>query len=333
MTNEAVPATSSEWARLSDLISGYQRSQLVLTAARLGLADLLANGPLGVEELASKTGSHAPSLARLLRALAGYGIFGQLPDGRFELNATGRLLRDGVSNSLRPMALVAANDTYRLWAELFNCIRSGKDGFAIAYGITGPEYRDANPEANKNFNAWMAQNMRRRAGSLLQNYAFPSNGVIIDVGGGDGSLVASILGRYPGLRGVVFDLPRVVQGVDPAALGLDGRLSVEAGSFFEHIPAAADVYILSLILHNWPDEAAIEILQRIRRTTRQDAKLIVLDQVLSETPQPSMSDLNMLVNCGALERSEPQWRDLLQAGGFAISRILTTPSLLEAVPV
>ena len=333
MSNDATQAISQEWSRLSELISGYQRSQLVLTAAKLGLADLMADGPSSVEELAAATQSHAPSLARLLRALAGYGIFQQLNDGRFELNVTGTLLREGVPNSLRPMALVAANDTYRLWAELCNCIRSGKDGFAIAYGITGPEYRDSNPEANQNFNAWMAESMRRRAGALLQNYVFPNSGVVIDVGGGDGSLVASILRRYPGLRGVVFDLPRVVKEVDPGALGLDGRLSVEAGSFFERIPPGGDVYILSLILHNWPDEAAVEILQNIRRTMRSNGKLIVLDQVLSETPQPSMSDLNMMVNCGALERSEPQWRALLQAGGFSISRILTTPSLLEGVPV
>ncbi len=333
-TNSREP-TPEERARLAEMISGYQRSQMVLVAAQLGLADLIAAGPKTLTELAEATQSYPDSLRRFLRTLIGYGLFRQEEDGRYRMTPLAQALREGAPGSLRPMAMVAASDTYRSWGELLYCVQTGRDGFAKAYGMPAADYRTEHPESSRYFNAWMSVGARRRIESFLDAYAFGETGLVVDVGGGDGTLLLGILGRHPGLRGVLFDLPRAVADFKTAAAdaGAISRLRIEGGSFFDAVPVSGNYYILSLILHNWPDEDARRILARCRTAIKPDGLLLVLDQVVPDgTPPASMSDMNMLVNCGALERTESEWRALLASSGFEVTSIGTTPSYIEAIP-
>ena len=334
-TNSNEP-TPQDRARLAEMISGYQRSQMVLVAAQLGLSDLIADGPKTLAELAEATQSNPDSLRRFLRTLIGYGLFSQQEDGRYRMTPLAELLRDDAPGSLRPMAMVAALDTYRTWGELLYCVQSGHDGFAKAYGLPAADYRTQHPESNRYFNAWMSVGARRRIESFLDAYEFGETGLVVDVGGGDGTLLTGILARHPGLRGVLFDLPRAVADFDASAAdqGAVSRLRIEGGSFFDAVPSGGDYYILSLILHNWPDGDARRILQRCRAAIKPDGRLLVLDQVVADgAPAASMSDMKMLVNCGALERTESEWRSLLLSGGFEVRSIGKAPDYIEASPV
>ncbi len=328
--------TPEERGLLTEMISGYQRSQMVLVASQLGLADLIAAGPKTLTELAEATQSNPDSLRRFLRTLIGYGLFRQEEDGRYRMTPLAEPLREDAPGSLRPMAMVAAIDTYRSWGELLHCVQTGQDGFAKAYGMPAADYRTQHPESNRYFNAWMSVGARRRIESFLDAYDFGDTGLVVDVGGGDGTLLLGILGRHPGLRGVLFDLPRAVGDFEQGSADASAvsRLRIEAGSFFDGLPGSGDYYILSLILHNWPDEDARRILERCRVAIKPDGRLLVLDQVVRDgAPPRSMSDLNMLVNCGALERTESEWRRLLASGGFEIASIGKAPDYIEAVPV
>ena len=334
MTNE--DASPEDRARMAEMISGYQRSQLVLVATQLGLADLIAAEPKTLEELADATRSNPESLRRFLRTLIGYGLFRQAEDGRYHMTPMAQPLREDAPGSLRPMAMVAAIDTYRSWGELLYCVQSGNDGFTKAYGQPAADYRTQHPESNRYFNAWMSVGARRRIQAFLDAYSFRDSGIVVDVGGGDGTLLLGILARNPGLRGVLFDLPRAVADFDVSTAdpGAASRLRIEAGSFFDGVPAGGDYYVLSLILHNWPDADARRILGRCRAAIKPDGRLLVLDQVVPDgTPAASMSDLNMLVNCGALERNESEWRALLASAGFGVVSIGKSLNYLEAAPL
>jgi len=327
--------TAEQRARLAEMISGYQRSQMILVAARLGLADLIAAEPRSVEELAQATQSNPRSLGRFLRTLAGHDIFRRRDDARYDMTSLAQALRSDLPGSLHPMAMVAANDTYRSWGELYYSVTSGNDGFAKAHGMPVAEYRDKHPESNLYFNAWMAEGARRRVETFLDSYPFAAGGTVVDVGGGDGTLLLGVLRRHANLRGVLFDLPRAVADFKPplAEPGVVERLQIVGGSFFDEVPPGGDFYILSLILHNWPEQEAMAILERCRSAIKRDGRLIVLDQIVPDgVPPASMSDLNMLVNCGALERTEGEWRALLAHSGFRVVRIAQTPSYLEAQP-
>jgi hypothetical protein len=328
-------------ARFHDLALGYQHSQLLYVAAKLGLADLLAEAPQTVEELAAATQMHAPSLARVLRALAGFGVFAERDDGRYELTPLARPLRSGVPGSLRALVLVQGEDLYPVWGQLLYSVQTGKPAFDQVHGMPNWAYRERHPEVNARFNAGLAANARASKGSVAAVYPFPERGLVVDVGGADGTLLTLILAPRPGLRGVLFDQPHVAAAAGPTltAAGVTDRVEIVGGDFFTAVPAGGDYYVLSAILHDWDDDRATAILAQCRQAMAPAATLLLVERVLPAGNDPSpvkMMDINMLVtNAGGRERTEADWRALLAAGGFALQRRVvagSTYEVIEAVP-
>jgi hypothetical protein len=339
----ATPAPAALSAQFLDLFLGYQRTQLLYVAATLGLADLLADGPRTVADLATATSTHPPSFARVLRALAGLGVFAAREDGRYELTPLAQPLRSGVSGSLRALVLAQGEDLYPVWGALLYSVQTGAPAFDHLYGMANWEYRKLHPDVNARFNAYMSDLAGRRAAAVAAGYPFPDAGVVIDVGGGDGTLLAAILARHPGLRGILFDQPHVVkearQRIAAAGAGITERVDVIGGDFFAAVPAGGDYYLLSAVLHDWGDDHAAAILAQCRRAMEPGAKLLVIEQVLPPGNDPSLVklfDILMLVtNAGGRERTEEEWRTLLAGGGFALqTRRAATPTyeVLEAAP-
>jgi len=337
----ATPSPVALSAQVHELFLGYQRTALLYVAAELGLADHLVDGPRPVEGLAAATHTHAPSLTRVLRALASLGVFAEQADGRFALTPLAQPLRSGVPGSLRAMMIAHGKDLYPVWGALLVSVQTGAPAFDKVYGMPNWEYRRRHPEVNARFNAFMSDMVSRRAAAVAATYPFPDTGVVVDVGGGDGTLLAAILATRPYLCGVLFDQPHVVAEAGPrlTAAGVADRVNVVGGDFFVDVPAGGDSYILSAVLHDWGDDRAIAILAQCRRAIGFDAKLLVVEQVLPPDNDPSLaklSDINMLVtNAGGRERSEDEWRALLHAGGFDLTdRLATTPTyeVITAVP-
>ncbi|MBI2755823.1 MAG: methyltransferase [Chloroflexi bacterium] len=314
---------------------------MLVVATELGIADLLADGPQSAESLAATTGTHPRSLYRLLRTLASHGVFSERDDSRFELTPLAELLRVDSPGSMRATVLAEGSDFYPVWAELMHSVTTGETAFERVYGASNWEYRKHHPEANARFNAYMGDLMQQKLRVLLAHYHFPESGTIIDVGGNNGTLLSAILARYPAMRGVVFDQPHVVGSALPviAAAGVSDRCTVERGDFFVAVPTGGDIYLLSHVLHDWGDEDAAAILQRCREAMTAGARLLIIERVMPAGNEPSVAKLRdiamLLSNKGGQERTEPEWRALLDAGGFdlaSVSPIGPAHHVLEGTP-
>jgi hypothetical protein len=305
--------------------------------ARLAIADHVAAGPRSVSELARETGVDASALYRVLRALSSLGVFAL--DGDAVRNTElSELLRSDAPASMRWHAIMFMEEHYGAWSNAYEAVRTGQPSFERLYGAPHFQWLAANPDAADTFNRAMAGGAVARA-HLLAGYDWSGVATVVDVGGGTGRLLASVLCAHPHLHGVVFDLPhsRVEAEATIAASGLDARLSFEEGSFFERVPAGADAYLLSQIIHDWDDAEATAILRRCRAAATNGARLLVVDNVIDAGNGPQWAkllDLHMLVMLGGRERTEAEWRGLLAAGGYSLEQITTGPvaSLLEATP-
>jgi DNA-binding transcriptional ArsR family regulator len=321
---------------LLELTMGAWLSQALWAAARLNIADALAQGPRTPTELARELGVDEPALTRLLRALSAHGVFAQRRDGRYAQSALSHHLRREVPGSLRDYLLFLGHPRHRdHWSTLDLTVRSGHSEFAAGDGFFGHLSRDR--ELGAVFDAGMTALSRLGGAATLASYDFSRFDVIVDIGGGRGAHLATILQEAPRTRGVVFDLPEVTAGVEPAQLALGERLRVESGSFFERVPTGGDAYILKHILHDWNDERAQAILQNVRRAMPAHGTLLIIESVVPAGPGAHLAkliDLEMLVIDGK-ERTEREWRDLLARSGFTLARILPTAgpvSILEAMP-
>jgi hypothetical protein len=301
---DAEPAS----AALLRLIYGYQVSQAIHVAAALGIADELADGPRAVDDLASVTATHAATLQRLLRALAAVEVVHEEPDGTFGLTALGEALR-GPAGSLA--AFIGRPNHWTAWGQLLHSVRTGENAFRAVHGVDVWEYRARHPEEGAIFDAAMTGFSRRVNAAVAAAHDFGRYGVIVDVGGGHGALLAGILARHPGVRGVLFDQPAVVAGAEA-----DG-VEVVGGSFFESVPAGGDAYLLKSVLHDWEDEPAIAILRTCRRAARTGTALLVIERGLA-LPATKFSDLNMLVGPGGRERASEEYATLLAAAGYEL---------------
>src|SRR5215212_813859 len=294
-------------AGLLPLIYGYQVSQAIHVAAALGIADELADGPRAVGDLASATATHADTLRRLLRALAAVEVLREEPDGTFGLTALGEELRG-------PAGLIAAfigrPYHWTAWGQLLHSVRTGENAFRAVHGVDVWEYRAQHPEEGAIFDAAMTGLSRRVNAAVAAAHDFGRYGVLVDVGGGHGALLAGILDRHPGVRGVLFDQPAVVAGAE------DG-FEVVGGSFFEFVPEGGDAYLLKSVLHDWEDEAAIAILRTCRRAARAGTALLVIEREF-DLPATKFSDLNMLVGPGGRERAPEEYAALLAAAGYEL---------------
>ena len=323
------------------MTNAFQVSQAIYVAAALGIADLLEDGPKSADELAEATGTHAPSLYRLLRALASVGLFIETDD-RFGLTPLAEYLRTDTPGSLRAFVMLIGQQSFwRSWGHLLHSVRTGEPAFRKLYG-TGPfEYWAAHPEEAAVFNAAMTSLLSGVVDAVVQSYDFSGIGVLLDVGGGEGALLAALLAANPSLRGILFDQPHVVSTVGALLeqAGVADRCEVVGGSFFEAVPAGADAYLLKSVIHDWDDEAAIEILRACRAAMNDRGKLLVVERVIrpGNDPDPAkFSDLNMLVLLGAQERTADDFELLYAEAGFKLSDIIRTGSpydIIEGIPV
>jgi hypothetical protein len=323
------------------MMTGYWVSQAIYVAAKLGIADLLAEGPRSAEELAAATQAHAGALYRVLRALASVGIFSEVSPSHFALTPLADLLRSGTPNSMRALAIVYAEALYRAWAEALYSVRTGEPAFERVFGVPPFEYFEQNPASGEVFNEAMVGWTSQITQAITAAYEFSPFGTIADIGGGHGALLAAILHSTPAARGILFDLPHVVAGADPflSAAGVSGRCTRVGGDFFVEIPAGADAYVLAQILHDWDDEHSVAILRQVRRAMPDHAKLLVVELTLPEGDAPAFGkwmDLHMLVLLNGRERTAAQYAQLFHAAGLTLVRTIPTStgqSIVEAIPV
>jgi DNA-binding HxlR family transcriptional regulator len=309
------------------MITGYWKTQCIGVAAELGIADALAEGPSRSNELAKKLKAHPRNLFRLLRALCVMGIVAADADEVFSLTPLGESLRKGVPNSMREMALMhAAPAHWGGWSRLRVSVKKGKTGFEDAFGQSLFDYYASHPKESACFDGAMMNLVLRSANALVGAYDFSQVSTAVDVGGGEGFLLSTLLQSYPQMTGTLLDLPAVAKKAARriAAEGLAARLRVEAGSFLKSVPAGADVYLLKSVLHDWDDKRCTTILKAIHKAMKPSSTLIVAEVLLPMSPAtPSgsyLADLNLMVMFpGGAERTGAEYSALLQGCGFELT--------------
>ncbi len=335
------PNYPSPQAVMMRLLTGYWMSQALHVAAQLGIADLLKDGPQTVAHLAAASGSHERSLYRLLRGLAGEGVFAEDEQGRFALTPLGECLRSDVPNSQRSLAIMNGEEHYRCWGELLYCVQTGKTAFDKLYGQPIFDYLASHPRQARIFDEGMVGVHGAETKAMLDAYDFQGIGTLADIGGGNGSLLAATLQRHPSLRGLLFDRPDVIERAKGylQAAGVESRCTLKGGNFFETAPSGGDVYLMRHIIHDWNDEQSRTILRNCRKVVPSTGKLLMIESVIPPGNEPcfaKMLDLTMLTIPGGMERTESEYRALLASAGFHLSRILPTAAhvdVIECVPV
>jgi hypothetical protein len=314
-------------AELGRLLTGALLAEAVIAAAELGLADLMADGPRPLDDLAAVTGTHAPSLGRLLRCLAGAGLFAEVEPDRFGLTPVGACLREDAPEGGRASALSFGRIYARALADLPYSLRTGKPSFEHATGLSLFEYLAANPEDGAVFDRNMAGRHLGRANAALAAFDFAGVRRLVDVGGGQGVFLRTILAAMPSLTGVLFDLPAVVErAAGDLTRRFPGRVELDGGDFFVEVTAGADLYLLSNVLHDWDDDRAVQILATCRRAAGADARVLIVEEVLTggeATATARVLDILMLVLTGGRERTHEEYDALLTAAGWQPTRLLS----------
>lgn len=319
------------------LISGFWISRCIYITARLGLADLVKDGPKTSAELAAASATHAPSLFRVLRALASVGIFTQDEQDRFGDTPLLQTLRSDVPGSLRAFAMTELGEEhYPAWGELMHSVRTGGIAFDHAFGMDVWKYFAQHPDNAKIFNDAMSGMTAQANEALHASYDFAGINKLVDIGGGHGGLIASILRRNPQMRGVLFDSPQVIDGARALVAGSDvaDRCELVGGNFFESIPAGGDAHVLKWIIHDWDDEKSVAILRNSHRALAENGKLILVEAVVPSGGEPHFAkfiDLNMLVMTGGRERTAPEFRELFEQAGFRLTRVVPTESPFSVI--
>jgi hypothetical protein len=330
---------------LVELIHFGSLSQAVYVAAELGIADHLADGPKDVTALALTTGTHLPSLQRLLRVIASLDICVERDDSSFALGSAGAFLRGDTLDSLRFRFLYWGRYQWPVWGNLLYSVKTGKSARNHATGTDGFNHLEHDAEAAEVFNRSRVEHTRRVAAEVLRVYSFTSTRRVVDVGGGHGALLSAVLEAYPGMKGVLFDMQHAMDGARAHLenAGLAQRCECVSGSFFDAIPGGADTYMLKSIIHDWNDERSTTILRNCRRAIPQDGKLLLVERIMPARLDSSplhhaiaQADLTMLLGAGGQERSEAEFHILLKSTGFRLTKLITTAlefSIIEGVPV
>jgi hypothetical protein len=335
--------------RLTQLIGGYQVSAVIGAVARLGVADALVEAPATSAELATRLGAHELSLSRLLQATLDTGLFALGDDGRYSLTPLGDLLRSDVPGSLQRYAVVSTEAwRWNAYGQLAHALKTGEPGFVAAFGLPLWDYLASHPEAAASFEESLARIGAARDQAVVRSVDFSRFERVVDVGGGRGGLLSALLAVQSRLRGVLFDLPSVVEPARQilAAADYAERLEVVAGDFRETVPVGGDCYVLSWILHDWDDQMAEQIARRCRQAMQPGARLLVVEMVVPEAGQPGadafrrmvrQTDLEMLAVVGGRERTKAEFEGLLGAAGLAVESVVPLTglpwSVVEAVAV
>jgi SAM-dependent methyltransferase len=309
------------------LLTGFHVTQLLSLAARLNIADALANGPQTADELARATGAQPDALYRALRALANVGVFEERAERTFALTPLGALLQTTRPDSLRAQAIFLGGDPYQAWAELPYVVATGAPAFDHLYGAPHFEYLAAHPASNDTFNQAMSVMSRRVAAAVVAAYDFTRADRVVDVGGGQGMLLATILQAHPSLRGALFDLPHVVASAAPVlrAANVADRCDVIGGDFFAMTPPDGDILTLHHILHDWDNEHSVRILQACAQALRPQGKVLVIEAIIepgANAAQNLFLDMNMMVMNGGRERTAAEYERLFTAAGLRLTRII-----------
>jgi len=325
--------------RLIGLMTGHWVSAAIYVMAELGLADRIRAGVVSTQRLAAEQDLYERSVYRLLRALAGIGLVEETGTREFALTPMGELLRSDHPRSMRPSILFQGSPTHwKGWGNLIHNVRTGESAFENAHGMSFFEYCKAHPEFGERFNNAMSTGAGATSAAVAEAYDFAGISTLVDVGGGHGNLLTTILARFPRLNGILTDLPEVVAGaVAPAAL--EGRMRVVPGDFFESVPPG-DAHILKNVIHDWDDARATAILNVVRRATLDSGRLLIVEAIVPEGNAPSfakMIDLEMMhATPGGVQRTERELAKLFYSTGFRLERVIETSSMasvLEARPV
>ncbi len=336
MSATATPKEIPPPLQMLQVMSGFWISRCVYILAKLGIADLLKDGPKNAEELAAATDAHAPSLYRVLRALAAVDVLTQSADHRFGNTPMSETLIDG-PGSLRWFAMTELGEEhYPAWGELLHSVRTGKIAFDQAFGEPVWEFFGKNTENARIFNNAMSGMTAQAEAALHAAYKFEGIKTIMDVGGGHGGFITSILERNPAMRGILFDSPQVIEGAQPKleAAGITDRCQIVGGNFFESVPEGADAITMKWIIHDWNDDQSIAIMKNCHRALPANGKLILVEAVVppgDEMHFAKFIDLNMLVMTGGKERTEAEFRQLFEASGFKLSRIVPSESPFSVI--
>jgi hypothetical protein len=329
-------------AALRQLIMGFRSTQILAVAARLGLADLLAREPQSPAALVAALSVNSEALGRLLRALGSLGLVAETAERAYTLTAVGQGLRREAAGSAHALALLYGEEwLWAAYARLGDSVATGRPGFEQVHGAPLYAYLEQHVAAAAVFQEAMSGFSRQEAAAIIAAYDFTAFTHVVDVGGGQGSLLAALLTAYPQLRGVLFERPEVIAGALPELVGgtLSGRSELVGGDFFQALPAGGDCYLLKSVVHNWDDERCIAILRICRTAIAPEGRLLVLERVVPAGSVPSeaaLFDINMLVMGGGRERTEQEHAACLAAGGFRLRRVLPTSSplsVIEAQPV
>jgi hypothetical protein len=298
-------------------------------AAKLGIADLVKDGPRSAEDLAGATQTHSQSLYRLLRALASVGVFAEDGAGRFGLTPLAACLVSDRPESVRAAAIVMGDEMYRAWGDLLYSVRTGNTAFEHLYGKPVFQYLAGNPRSGELFDAMMTAVHGAETAAMLEVYDFTPIGTLVDVGGGNGTTLAGVLAKDPLLHGILFDRRDVIDRAQETlrAAGMEHRCLTVGGDFFQSVPVGGDAYLLRHILHDWYDDQCLTILHNIRKAMLPRAKLLVVESVIPPGNDPFFGkflDVNMLVIPGGMERTEAEYRQLFANAGFKVTRIIPT---------
>ena len=324
-------------AAIFEMILASWASQAITVAAQLGVGDALADGPLPIDELAARVDADVDGLRRLLRALISRGIFRQRRDGRYELNSLADTLRSDAPVSMTAAARFYGSQEQReRWTLLVDSVRTGDAVVAALRGKESFDYFAEKPELAELFNQTMTSISELTDATVVAGYEFSVFPTIVDVGGGHGPLLAAILASAPASRGVLYDLPSVVANAPTLLRKLDvaDRVRIAEGSFFDGVPPNGDAYILKNIIHDWPDEKAMQILRNVRAAAGPQATVLLVELVIPRHNRDfpgKWADLEMMLNLGARERTAAEYRDLLSEAGFRMTRVVRTASPLSVV--
>jgi hypothetical protein len=315
-------------ATMLRMIWGTHVSRALYAAAELGVADRLADGPVSCAELARDTLADEASLYRVLRLLAGLGVFAEVPPRSFALTALGDRLRSDAPASMRSWALMFGSAAFsQPFEHILHAVRTGQPGFDAAHGIPWLDFLAQHPADAAAFDAAMLERTAAFAPSVAAGYDFSDIRTVADIGGGSGVLLATILRRHPHLQGTLFELPAVAAGANKvlAAAGVTDRCEVVAGDFFHDMPARVDCYLLANVLHDWDDTTATGILASCGKAAAKHSRILIVERLLSgdlaEAVPALLSDINMLVLTGGRERTNDEYVHIMQAAGLRLGRI------------
>ena len=319
------------------MITGGWVAQMISVAAKVGIADALSDGPRTSEEIAQAVSAHPPSLYRLMRSLASFGIFSEDESGNFELTPMGELLRSNVEGSMRAMAIMNGEDWCRKsWTNLLYSIQTGDNAFKHVLGMSTFEYFAQNKEAGAIFDATMTNVTRANLGAVLDAYDFSAFDTVVDVGGREGLLIAGILKREPSVKGILFDLPHAAERAAAYLKeeGLASRCEAVSGDFFKSVPEGGDVYLLKRVIIEWDDDNALKILKSCHKAMASTARILLLDPIMPPRNAPGFGkilDIEMLLKEGGRIRTKTEHQKLLEGAGFAVTRFIPTESFITII--